>query len=169
VGQVQTITHNIYTTAQKKHVNYRTFIYFNAIQMKTQNRKIRVIITDDSASFLQGLELMLTSDERFEVIDRCSNGSELIHSNKIDTADLLLIDIEMPIMNGIEAATKINYDNPQIAMIAITTNIKTIFLRDIIGAGFKGFIFKGNVIEELFPSINKVLENKFVFPINMNV
>jgi DNA-binding NarL/FixJ family response regulator len=137
--------------------------------MMTPSDKIKVIITDDSASFLQGLELMLKTDERFEIIDRCANGRELLFNKNVGIADLLLIDIEMPVMNGIDAATKINFADPQVPMIAITTNIKTIFLKDIICAGFKGFIYKANVQAELFPTIDKVLKNKFVFPKELNL
>lgn len=131
--------------------------------------KIKLIITDDSPAFLQGLELMLTSDERFEILDKCTNGRELYTNGNLDIADLLLIDIEMPVMNGLEAAIKISYDFPQIQMVAITTNVKTLFLKDIICAGFKGFIYKANIHNELFPTIDKVLNHQFVFPKELNL
>lgn len=133
------------------------------------NGKIKVIMTDDSTSFLNGLESMLQTDERFEIIGRCANGSELLMNGSLGQADLLLIDIEMPVMNGIAAATKINFVDPQIPMIAITTNVRTVFLKDIICAGFKGFIYKPNIQAELFPTIDKVLKNKFVFPKELNL
>jgi len=136
--------------------------------MNPNPRKIKTILTDDSDSFLEGLEQLLINENQFEILGRCKNGRELIGHSQLALADLLLIDIEMPIMGGIEAATRINYVYPYLQMIAVTTNIKTIFLKDIIGAGFKGFVYKPNVTSELKSTIDKVLNNKFVFPKELN-
>lgn len=136
--------------------------------MTANPQKIKTILTDDSDSFLDGLEEILLSHNQFEILGRCNNGRELIDHSSLALADLLLIDIEMPVMGGIEAATRINYVLPQLQMIAVTTNIKTIFLKDIICAGFKGFVYKPNVATELKKTIDKVLNNKFVFPKELN-
>ena len=132
--------------------------------MIRSHKKVKVIITDDSNSFLAGLENMLSGNPHFEVIEKCENGLELLKNRNLIMADLLLIDIEMPKMNGLEAASRINFQYPELPMIAITTNIKDVFLKDIIYAGFKGFIYKPKLQEELFETIDKVLSNKFSFP-----
>lgn len=131
--------------------------------------KIKIIITDDSPSFMEGLELLLVSGGRFEIIGRCANGAELCRDRNLSMADLLLIDFEMPVMNGIEAAKKINFIHPQIPMIIVTMNIQTIFLKDVVYAGFKGFVYKANLQSELLPTIEKVLNNKFVFPKELGI
>jgi DNA-binding NarL/FixJ family response regulator len=131
--------------------------------------KIKIIITDDSTSSIEALEILLTSDSKFEVLDRCANGAELCRNRNLSIADLLLIDIEMPIMNGIEAAKKINFIHPHIPMIAVTMNVRTIFLKDVVYAGFKGFVYKANIQSDLIPTIEKVLNNKFVFPKDLNI
>ncbi|MBN2165336.1 MAG: response regulator transcription factor [Marinilabiliaceae bacterium] len=132
-------------------------------------RKTKVIITDDSPSFIQGLVLMIGSNSLFEIIATCSNGLELLQSKDLLRADLLLIDIEMPVMNGFEAAKKISFIEPKLPMIAITMNRTTVFLRDVVMAGFKGFVYKTEIHKDLFDTIEKVLTNKFVFPKELNL
>lgn len=125
---------------------------------------IKIIIADDSPNFLEGLSLILSRRENIEIIGTYKTGVELVNSQYIHHADLVLTDIEMPEMNGIEAARRINYLMPKTTMIAITMYLEKAYLETIIEAGFKGFIYKPNISKELFDVIEKVLKNEYVFP-----
>lgn len=131
----------------------------------------KIIIAEDSPEFLQALGFIIARNKQFEVIDTCRNGVELINSPRLFNADLVISDIEMPEMNGIEAAKRVNYINPNLPIIALTMFMEKVYLRTIVEAGFKGFIYKPNVSKELFDVIDKVLQKEYVFPdyLNLNV
>lgn len=126
--------------------------------------KINVIIADDNENFLEGLKLMLSINKKFNIIDSCKNGKMLVESAEKLKADLILTDIDMPEMDGIQAAKIINFSQPDVCMIALTMFIDKVFLVDIINAGFKGFVYKPDTAKNLMETIDMVLDNKFVFP-----
>jgi len=134
-----------------------------------EDKKVKIIITDDSSVFVEALEVMLASVSDLEVIDTCSNGLELIESKKLAEADLLLIDIEMPIMNGFEAAQQINCKGSNIPMIALTMHQDKVYLIDIIKSGFRGFIHKSTIGNSILEVIEKVLNNSYVFPKDLRI
>ena len=131
--------------------------------------KIKVIVADDNLVFLEGLNLLFSKRDEFKILDTCANGKELINNKHIGRADLLLIDIEMPEMNGFEAAKYINHHYSKLPMIAITMYMDTVYMNDIMGSGFKAFIHKPEVSEKLFDTIASVLNNKRVFPKNIKL
>lgn len=134
-----------------------------------KKKAINVIIVDDDPVFLDGLKFLISEPDKFRVIDTCTNGTELINSQKLSDADLVLSDIEMPEMDGIEAAMRLNYFYPKLPMVALTMYKEKVFLREIIGAGYRGFVHKPEISKELFNVIDKVLNNKFSFPEELKV
>lgn len=131
--------------------------------------KIKTIIVDDNSTFLEGLSSCISDDDKFEIIAKFSTGIDLLKSEALDRADLLLMDIEMPQLNGIETAKKVDYLNPSIKMIAITLYQDAVYLEQIIEAGFKGFVNKVNIPDDLFESIDSVLNGNFLFPKNIKL
>ncbi len=131
--------------------------------------KINIIITDDNLAFIEGLKLLLSKNQDFSILDICSNGLELINNKSLHVADLLLVDIEMPEMNGLDAATRINYKYPTLPMIALTMHYDKVYLNDIIMCGFKAFIHKPEVHNKLCEVIELVLSNEFVFPEKLKI
>jgi len=123
----------------------------------------KTIIADDSPTFLKALSLIFSHNKHFEIIDACNNGVELLNSPFLQDSDLVVTDIEMPEMSGIEVAKQLNNLNPKLPIIAITMHTDKVFLRTIAEAGFKGFVYKPNVYKDLFKVINKVLNNQFAF------
>lgn len=124
----------------------------------------KIVIVDDNPTFMEGLASILLRRGDLEIIGRFLSGEELLDSKKLVAADLILLDIEMPGMSGIEAAKQINYMTPQIKTIAITMYQDQIYLQQLIEAGFKGFVNKTMVGETLFQVIDDVLANQFSFP-----
>ncbi len=130
-------------------------------------KKVNIIIADDSPEFIEGLELLFLKKTKFQIIDTCSNGLELINSKKLPNANLLLVDILMPSMNGMEAAHKIKNKYPDLPMIAVTMSNDNIFIFEIMNAGFAGYICKPNVTKDLFAVIELVLEKKVAISSNL--
>lgn len=135
--------------------------------MEKTEHKVRVIIADDSRMFLDGVMAMFHSNDKYKVIEVFENGADLIASEMIHQADIILIDINMPKVDGIRAAQKINFQNANIPLVAVTMHKDEVYLQDIISAGFKAFIYKPNIAESLFTVIDRVLNDEFVFPANL--
>jgi DNA-binding NarL/FixJ family response regulator len=131
--------------------------------------KINIIITDDSPTFIAALSELLSTDPRFNIIDTCCNGLELTNNKNLIKAHLLLIDIEMPKMNGLEAARSINFKLPTLPMIALTMHQEKVYLADIVRSGFRAFVFKPEIPSKLLNIIDLVLQNKFIFPDNLKI
>ena len=130
---------------------------------------INIILVDDSKVFIEGLKILLTNDTNYYVLDTFRNGKELLESPKLSIADLIIMDIQMPVMDGIEAAKRVNSEYHNLNMLALTMHLDKVFLEDIIGAGFKGFIYKPEVPKKLKNVIQEILDNKFVFPENLKI
>lgn len=137
--------------------------------MKAPSNKIKIVIADDSPEFIEGLKVLFSTSPKYEILDVASNGLELLESSHLYEADLALIDIEMPIMNGFEVAKRIGFKYSSIMLIAITMYLDKAYLRDIIEAGFKAFIHKPLVSDQLFEVIDQVLSNNYVFPGNLRI
>lgn len=135
--------------------------------MKTYKKNI--VIADDSPIFAEGLNVLVDSWPDYKIIEVCKNGMELVESTVLSIADIALVDIEMPVMNGFEAARLVNKKQPNLPMIALTMYQEQAYLKDIIFAGFKAFIYKPEVPTKLFEVINQVLNNKYIFPKNLKL
>ena len=129
---------------------------------------LRIIIADDNDFFAEALSLLLRNN-KFNIIDVCRNGRELVSSLQLSRAHLILADIEMPEMDGIEAAKIVNSKYPHIPLIALSMYFEKIYLNEIIMVGFKGFLYKPEIPQKLIGLIDQVLDNKFVFPNNLKI
>lgn len=136
--------------------------------MQTLNRKIKVAICDDNLPFLEGLSAFVESNERFEVLAKFSSGEDLLKYNKLHSVELLLLDVEMPGMNGVQTAKLLNFDYPRIKIIAITMYQDKVYLTQLIESGFLGFVNKTDVSDVLFDTIEKIISGELCFPESIN-
>ncbi len=124
----------------------------------------KVIIVDDNSAFLEGLTSLIETDNKYEVVATYTSGDELLKYDKLNTVDLLLLDVEMPGLGGIKTAQLINFDYPRIKIIAITMYQEKVYLTQLIESGFLGFVNKTNVSEELFETIDRIIKGELCFP-----
>lgn len=136
--------------------------------MTGKQKQVKLIIADDSQEFIEGFEVLVSTIKNLIIIGAYQNGKQLIQSKSFHLADIVLIDIEMPIINGIEAAKIISKKHPYTPLIALTMHIDKVYLEEMIKSGFKAFIHKPKISQVLYEVISKVLENKYVFPHNIN-
>jgi DNA-binding NarL/FixJ family response regulator len=115
--------------------------------------KIRIIITDDHQLFRNGLKILLSSFPDFEVTGEASNGEEFLKILKSVTADIALMDINMPVMDGIEATKKGLKINPAINIIALSMYGEEDYYYKMVDAGVKGFLLKDSGISEVREAI----------------
>ncbi|MCX6303832.1 MAG: response regulator transcription factor [Bacteroidetes bacterium] len=119
-------------------------------------KKIKIAIIDDHDLFREGIRLVLGQIEDFEVVFDTSNGALFLEFLKNSLPDVVLMDINMPVMDGVEATRKALASYPGLKVIALTMFSDTTHYTQMINAGIKGFILKKSNKFELQQAINTV-------------
>ncbi len=125
--------------------------------------KIKIIITDDHQLFRNGLKILLNSFPDFEVAGEASNGEEYLKLIQTVTADITLMDINMPEMDGIEATRKGLKLVPSINIIALSMYGEEDYYYRMVDAGAKGFLLKDSDISEVREAILTVMKGGSYF------
>lgn len=118
--------------------------------------KIKIFVVDDHEIFRNGLKMVLERLEYPEVIGEATNGEEFMEMMKTLDPDIVLMDIEMPVMNGIDATEKILSERPETKIIALTMFNENEYIQTMIDAGVKGFLIKSVSKEMLDKAIKTV-------------
>jgi DNA-binding NarL/FixJ family response regulator len=127
------------------------------------NRKQSVIIADDHTLFRQGLKLILEDIENIEVVADVADGKELIEVSTLMKPDLIIMDINMPHVNGIEASRILLQDNPDFRILVISMYGDEQYYSSVIENGVKGFILKDADNSELRLAVKTILNGKTYF------
>jgi len=115
--------------------------------------KIRIIIADDHQLFRNGLKMLLEASPEFEITGEASNGEEFLRILRNCTADIVLMDINMPEMDGIEATRKGLKLCPSLSIIALSMYGEEEYYYKMVDAGAKGFLLKDSDISEVKEAI----------------
>ncbi len=121
---------------------------------------IKVFICDDQEVVCQGLEAILGTAKELEVAGIANNGQELIELLERKQADVILMDLKMPILNGIQASKLIKEKYPAIKILVLTTYDADEWLFDAIRNGADGYLLKDTSREHLILAIREVFEGK---------
>lgn len=125
--------------------------------------KIRIIICDDHQLFRNGLKILLNAFPEFEVIGEASNGEEFLKIIKNIKADVALMDINMPEMDGIEATRKGLKINPDLNIIALSMYGEEEYYYKMVDAGAKGFLVKDSDISEVREAVMSIMKGGSYF------
>ncbi len=117
---------------------------------------IRVMIVDDQKIFREGLKMIISQDADIEVVGLCEQGQEAVKMIPIYKPDIVLMDIQMPIMNGVEAVKRIKDDYKEIDVIMLTTFHNDHYITDAIRAGALGYLLKDTEISIIIDAIKTV-------------
>jgi DNA-binding NarL/FixJ family response regulator len=112
------------------------------------DEKLKIFIVDDHEFFRSGLKLVINRLKYAKVVAEASNGKEFLEILKEKETDIVLMDIEMPIMNGIDATEKALEEFPDLKIIALTMFNDEEYVDRMIDAGVKGFLLK-NITKEI--------------------
>lgn len=123
--------------------------------MGRQPKRVRVMVVDDSAIVRQQICKLLLTQTDIEVCEECGNGAEAVEKTRCYRPDLVLMDVSMPTMNGIEAAKVIHAENPGIQIVVLSQHDSSGFLKEAFGAGVSGYILKSNAVADLIPEIRR--------------
>jgi DNA-binding NarL/FixJ family response regulator len=131
--------------------------------MTTKNNAYNIIIVDDHALFRKGLKLLLNSFGDFKVVAEASNGYEFLENLDVIPIDIALLDIDMPEMDGIEAAEKALKKYPSLKIITLSMYGDEEYYSKMVEAGVCGFLLKDSDIDEVHAALTSVIEGKNYF------
>ncbi len=120
------------------------------------NEPIRVIIADDHEIYRDGLRMMLKKDSGVELVDEAGNGEELIRLARKWEPDVILMDIVMPVRDGIAATAYLAEHCPAISVIALSMFNEDNLIVDMLEAGAKGYLLKNADKKEILEAIRSV-------------
>lgn len=115
--------------------------------------KIRIALADDHQLFRNGLKILLGSFNEFEVVAEASNGNELLRALETSPSDIVLMDISMPEMDGVEATGRLSRQMPGTRVIALSMYGEEEYYYRMVDAGAKGFILKDSDISDVHDAI----------------
>lgn len=130
---------------------------------------MRIIIVDDNIQFRESIEIYLNMRLGHDVIANFDCAQSFLDSTKLFDVDIILMDIEMPGINGIEATKQALWKDKNLKIIAVTNYQDKAYLKNLISAGFKGCVFKNHVFDELANALAVVSNNKYYFPSNIQL
>ena len=123
----------------------------------------RVLIVDDHALFRYGVKAMLASEEGFEVAGEASTGEEAVELAAKLKPDIVLMDIQMPDLNGIEATRRILESDPGIGVVVVTMFEEDDSVFTAMRAGARGYVLKGAGAEEVIKVVRAVADREVHF------
>ncbi|MDX2443142.1 MAG: response regulator [Bacteroidales bacterium] len=121
---------------------------------------IKVLIVDDHPVFLAGLCSLLESTKEIEVIGEAGNGLEAIKLQAQLNPDIIVMDINMPGMDGIEATRKMLSSDPNVKILALSIHSGKRFVKNMLEAGASGYLLKESAAEELVAAIQKIVKGE---------
>ena len=126
-------------------------------------KKLKIYLVDDHALFREGLKFLLSNFDKIGEIREAENGEQFISGLKENQADVALLDIEMPIMNGIEATKQALQICPELKIIGLSMYSEESYYSSMIEAGASGFLLKNSNFSEVKKAITDVWEGKNYF------
>jgi len=121
---------------------------------------INILVCDDQEVVCQGLSAILSTDNQINVVGIANNGAEAISILEKKAVDLILMDLKMPVINGIEATKMIKGIHPEIKILVLTTYDADAWLFDAIRNGADGYLLKDTSRDNLIYAIKEVMEGK---------
>lgn len=125
------------------------------------DRKITIGMAEDHLVFRQGMISLLKEEKSIEVLYDVENGLELLHCMEKQKPDAVLLDIEMPIMNGYETFKQIKHDFPEVRVLMLTTHFHPTYIFAFLKEGASAFLPKGAGIHEIVKAIHTVCQKGF--------
>jgi DNA-binding NarL/FixJ family response regulator len=128
-----------------------------------EKKKIRILLADDHNIMRRGLRLLLERQPGFEVVGEAADGRQAMEGAEATKPDVVVLDIAMPHMSGIEAAQRIRALIPQAAIVILSMHSDEGYVLRALKAGAKGYLLKDSAENDLIEAIRAVSEGKAFF------
>jgi len=122
---------------------------------------LKILIVDDHQMVLDGLRLML--GDQFNIIGAASNGKEALDYTLNNEVDVILMDLNMPVMNGIDASKKILIEKPDTKILILSMLSDKKLIQKLVKEGIKGYMLKNSGQDEIIEAISKVSNGELYF------
>lgn len=122
--------------------------------------KIRVVLADDHEMIRHGLKTLIKFEDDLEVVGEVSNGLDAINTVKKLIPDILILDLVMPGMNGLEVIGKVIQANPVTGIVILSMHNNEGYVFEAFRSGAKAYVLKDNTADELVPAIRQVHSGK---------
>jgi len=119
-------------------------------------KKIKVLIADDHQVVREGLSAILRTKEDIEVVGEVKDGSEAVEQARRLKPDVILMDISMPRMNGVDATRQIKREQPEIGIVVLTMYDEEDYIYDLVKAGATGYLLKDSDSSQIVKAIKTV-------------
>lgn len=123
---------------------------------------IKVLLVDDEQLIRSGLAILLNTYEDIEIVGQAANGGEAANFCKKEKVDVVLMDIRMPEVNGIEGTKQIKAENPNIKVLILTTFQDAEYISQAMRLGASGYLLKDSSNEEIYEGIKIAMNNNIV-------
>ncbi|MED4234875.1 response regulator transcription factor [Priestia megaterium] len=120
----------------------------------------RILIVDDHLVVREGLKLLIETSDKYVIVGEAENGRIAIDLVEKLKPDVILMDLYMPVMSGLEAITELRRTNPEIPIVILTTYNEDQLMMKGIEAGAKGYLLKDTGVENLFESIDSAIRGE---------
>jgi two-component system response regulator NreC len=119
-------------------------------------KRIRILLADDHAVVRQGFRMILGAQNDLEIVGEAGNGREAVELASTLKPDIVVMDVTMPELNGIEATRRMTADNPHIRVVALSMHKDSVYVREILRAGARGYLLKDSVADDLVAAVRAV-------------
>jgi two-component system response regulator NreC len=119
-------------------------------------RRTRILLADDHAVVRQGFKMILSAQTDMEIVGEAANGREAVELAEQLKPDIVVMDVAMPELNGIEATRRVASSLPHTRVIALSMHKDSVYVREILRAGARGYLLKDSGAEDLVRAIRAV-------------
>ncbi len=126
-------------------------------------KKLRILIADDHKMVRDGLRLLIDGQPDLRVIGEAANGREVLQKARELKPDVVVMDLSMPELNGLQATERLKAESPEIQVVAMTANEDESYLRQLAKVGAAGYVLKRSAGDELVKAIGAVAQGGVYF------
>jgi len=119
-------------------------------------KRIRILLADDHAVVRQGFKMILAEQPDMEIAGEAANGREAVELAEKIKPDVVVMDVAMPELNGIEATRRLAASAPHIRVLALSMHKDSVYVREILRAGARGYLLKDSPAQDLLAAVRAV-------------
>jgi len=118
--------------------------------------KIHILLADDHAVVRQGFKMILAAQPDMEIVGEAGNGREAVELAATLQPDVIVMDVAMPELNGIEATRRLADSSPRTRVLALSMHKDSVYVREILRAGARGYLLKDSIASDLLAAVRAV-------------
>ena len=126
-------------------------------------KKLRILLADDHKIIRDGLKLLVNDQPDMHVVGEAGNGREVLEKARELKPNVVVMDLSMPELNGLQATTRLKEERPEIKVVALTVHEDESYLRQLCQAGAAGYVLKRSAGDELIQAIRTVAKGGLFF------